>query len=161
MTILRKKTLIFFYLNKKYYICINKQIMTQVGLFIIDEPNSNFLKRKIFNFLMNIFSEDDLKNIAYCDDNIGKDMLYVFLDIEKHKEIYHLFKKYNVLLSYKNLTDSFLYQKNLNPIFNGGDFKEVLINFLENNLDKDTILDKINDMGIESLNEVDYKILKK
>jgi hypothetical protein len=134
--------------------------MTQVGLFIIDEPNSNFLKRKIFNFLMNIFSEDDLKNIAYCDDNIGKDMLYVFLDIEKHKEIYHLFKKYNVLLSYKNLTDSFLYQKNLNPIFNGGDFKEVLINFLENNLDKDTILDKINDMGIESLNEVDYKILK-
>ena len=135
--------------------------MTQVGLFIIDEPNSNFLKRKIFNFLMNIFSEDDLKNIAYCDDNIGKDMLYVFLDIEKHKEIYRLFKKYNVLLSYKNLTDSFLYQKNLNPIFNGGDFKEVLINFLENNLDKDTILDKINDMGIESLNEVDYKILKK
>jgi hypothetical protein len=88
-------------------------------------------------------------------------MLYVFLDIEKHKEIYHLFKKYNVLLSYKNLTDSFLYQKNLNPIFNGGDFKEVLIDFLENNLDKDTILDKINDMGIESLNEVDYKILKK
>jgi len=161
MAILRKKTLIFFYLNKKYYICINKQIMTQVGLFIIDEPNSNFIKRKIFNFLMNIFSEDDLKNIAYCDDNIGKDMLYVFLDIEKHKEIYHLFKKYNVLLSYKNLTDSFLYQKNLNPIFNGGDFKEVLINFLENNLDKDTILDKINDMGIESLNEVDYKILKK
>ena len=141
--------------------CKNKQIMTQVGLFIIDEPNSNFLKRKIFNFLMNIFSEDDLKNIAYCDDNIGKDMLYVFLDIEKHKEIYHLFKKYNVLLSYKNLTDSFLYQKNLNPIFNGGDFKEVLIDFLENNLDKDTILDKINDMGIESLNEVDYKILKK
>ena len=135
--------------------------MTQVGLFIIDEPNSNFIKRKIFKFLMNIFSEDDLKNIAYCDDNIGKDMLYVFLDIEKHKEIYHLFKKYNVLLSYKNLTDSFLYQKNLNPIFNGGDFKEVLINFLENNLDKDTILDKINDMGIESLNEVDYKILKK
>ena len=161
MVILIKKTLIFFYLNKKYYICINKQIMTQVGLFIIDEPNSNFIKRKIFNFLMNIFSEDDLKNIAYCDDNIGKDMLYVFLDIEKHKEIYHLFKKYNVLLSYKNLTDSFLYQKNLNPIFNGGDFKEVLINFLENNLDKDTILDKINDMGIESLNEVDYKILKK
>ena len=75
--------------------------MTQVGLFIIDEPNSNFLKRKIFNFLMNIFSEDDLKNIAYCDDNIGKDMLYVFLDIEKHKEIYHLFKKYNVYTKWK------------------------------------------------------------
>lgn len=135
--------------------------MTQVGLFIIDEPNSNFMKRKIFNFLMNIFSESDLKNIAYCENNDGKDMLYVFLDIEKHKEIYNLFKKYDVLLSYKNLTSSFLYQKDLNPIFNGGEFKNVLINFLESNLDKDMILDKINDMGIDSLNEVDYKILQK
>ena len=134
--------------------------MRVIELYYIEPPCQIKLKRHNY-FLMNIFSENDLKNIAYCDDNIGKDMLYVFLDIEKHKEIYHLFKKYNVLLSYKNLTDSFLYQKNLNPIFNGGDFKEVLINFLENNLDKDTILDKINDMGIESLNEVDYKILKK
>jgi hypothetical protein len=65
------------------------------------------------------------------------------------------------LLSYKNLTDSFLYQKDLNPIFNGGEFKETLVSFLEANLDKDTILDKINDMGIDSLNEVDYKILQK
>ena len=151
----------FFYLIKKYYFCINKQIMTQVGLFIIDEPNSNFMKRKIFNFLMNIFSETDLDNIAYCDNGEGKDMLYVFLDIEKHKEIYNLFKKYDILLSYKNLTESFLYQKDLNPIFDGGEFKTTLVNFLENNLDKDTILDKINDMGIDSLNEVDYKILQK
>jgi len=135
--------------------------MTQVGLFIIDEPNSNFMKRKIFNFLMNIFSDSDLQNIAYCENNNGKDMLYVFLDIEKHKEIYNLFKKYDVLLSYKNLTSSFLYQKDLNPIFSGGEFKNVLINFLESNLDKDMILDKINEMGIDSLNEVDYKILQK
>jgi acyl carrier protein len=41
-----------------------------------------------------------------------------------------------------------------------GEFKDVLVNFLENNLDKDIILDKINDLGIDSLNEVDYKILK-
>ena len=135
--------------------------MTQVGLFIVGEPNSNFMKRKIFNFLMNIFSKDDLKNIAYCDNGEGNDMLYVFLDIEKHKEIYNLFEKYDVLVLYKNLTSSFLYQKNLNPIFSGGDFKEVLNKFLESNLDKDTVLDKINDMGINSLNEVDYKILQK
>ena len=32
---------------------------------------------------------------------------------------------------------------------------------LKSNLDKNTILDKINDMGIDSLNEVDYKILQK
>jgi hypothetical protein len=135
--------------------------MTQVGLFILDEPNCDFMKRKIFKFLLNILSDEDLKNIAYSENENGKDMVYVFLDLNKHKEIYNLFKKYDVLLSYKNLTSSFLLQKNLNPIFNGGHFKNILFDFLESNLDKDTILDKINEMGIDSLNEIDYKILQK
>ena len=134
--------------------------MTQVGLFIVADHKSKFMKKKIFNKLMDIFSSD-LGNVAYCDNPVGLDMLYVFLDIEKHKEIYELFKQYDVLVSYKNLTSEFLYQKELNSIFNDGEFKEVLVNFLESNLDKDTILDKINDMGIDSLNEVDYKILQK
>jgi hypothetical protein len=134
--------------------------MTQVGLFIVADHKSKFMKKKIFNKLMDIFS-GDLGNVAYCDNPEGLDMLYVFLDIEKHKEIYELFKQYDVLVSYKNLTSEFLYQKELNSIFNDGEFKEVLVNFLESNLDKDTILDKINDMGIDSLNEVDYKILQK
>ena len=34
------------------------------------------------------------------------------------------------------------------------------IEFLESHLDSDTVLDKINDMGIQSLNEIDYKILE-
>lgn len=135
--------------------------MTQVGLFILDEPNCDFMKKKIFKFLLNILTDKDLNNIAYSENEIGNDMIYVFLDLDKHKKIYNLFKKYDVLLSYKNLTSSFLFQKDLNPIFNGGDFKEILFDFLDNNLDKDTILDKINVMGIDSLNEIDYKILQK
>jgi hypothetical protein len=135
--------------------------MTQVGLFILDEPNCDFMKRKIFKFLLNILSEDDLNNFAYSENESGQDMIYVFLDINKHEKIYNLFKKYDVLLSYKNLTSVFLFQKDLNPIFSGGHFKNILSNFLNNNLDKDTILDKINEMGIESLNEIDYKILQK
>jgi hypothetical protein len=110
---------------------------------------------------MKIFSNDGLENLAYSENEYGYDMLYVFSDIEKHKEVYQLFEKYDMLISYKNLTQTFLYQKDLNSIFNDGNFKNVLLNFLENNLDKDTILDKINDLGIDSLNEVDYKILKK
>ena len=135
--------------------------MTQVGLFIVSEPKSNFMKNKIFGYLMKIFSNDGLENLAYSENEYGYDMLYIFSDIEKHKEVYQLFEKYNILISYKNLTQTFLYQKDLNSIFNDGNFKNVLLNFLENNLDKDTILDKINDLGIDSLNEVDYKILKK
>lgn len=134
--------------------------MTQVGLFIVGDHKSKFMKKKIFNKMMDIF-DGNLKNVAYCENPEGLDMIYVFLDIEKHKEIYNLFKQYEVLESYKNLTSEFLYQKELNSIFNDGEFKEVLVNFLESNLDKDIILDKINDMGIDSLNEVDYKILQK
>jgi hypothetical protein len=135
--------------------------MTQVGLFIVSEPKSNFMKNKIFGYLMKIFSNDGLENLAYSENEYGYDMLYIFSDIEKHKEVYQLFEKYNILISYKNLTQTFLYQKDLNSIFNDGNFKNVLLKFLENNLDKDTILDKINDLGIDSLNDVDYKILKK
>lgn len=135
--------------------------MTQVGLFIIGEPKSKFMKNKIFGYLMNLLSNEDCGNVAYCENENGYDMLYLFSNIEKHKKLYNLFEKYDILISYKNLTNSFLYQKDLNSIFYNGDFKNVLIDFLENNLDKDTILDKINDMGIESLNEIDYKILKK
>jgi hypothetical protein len=135
--------------------------MTQVGIFIVSEPKSNFMKNKIFGYLMKIFSNDGLENLAYSENEYGYDMLYIFSDIEKHKEVYLLFEKYDILISYKNITQTFLYQKDLNSIFNDGDFKNVLLNFLENNLDKDTILDKINDLGIDSLNEVDYKILKK
>jgi hypothetical protein len=134
--------------------------MTQVGLFIVKDHKSEFMKKKIFNNLMNIFGDDHISNVAYGENADGLDMLYVFLSIEKHKDIYDLFIQYDILSSYKNLTKEFLYQENLNSIFNEGDFKEVLVNFLNNNLDKDTILDKINDLGIDSLNEVDYKILK-
>lgn len=135
--------------------------MTQVGLFIISEPKSNFMKNKIFGYLMDLLPDYNRENLAYCENENGYDMLYLFSNIEKHKEVYNLFKKYDILVSYKNLTNSFLYQKDLNSIFYNGDFKNVLIDFLENNLDKDTILDKINDMGMDSLNEIDYKILKK
>jgi len=135
--------------------------MTQVGLFVISEPKSNFMKNKIFGYLMNILSKEDSDNLAYCENEAELDMLYIFSDIEKHKEVFNLFDRYGILVSYKNLTETFLYQKDLNVIFYEGGFKNVLVNFLENNLDKDTILDKINDMGIESLNEIDYKILQK
>lgn len=135
--------------------------MTQVGLFIVGEANSNFMKKKIFKFILNILSDEDLNNIAYGETENGEDMIYLFSNIKKHEELYNLLKKHDVLISYKNLTSAFLYQKDLNPIFNGGIFKEILVNFLNNNLEKDVILDKINDLGIESLNEVDYKILQK
>jgi hypothetical protein len=134
--------------------------MSKVGLFIIKEHKSSITKKKIFNEFLKILN-DDLENVVFSETKDGLDMLYVFLDIEKQKKIYDLFKKYSVLSSYKDLTKIFLYQKNLDIIFNNDEFKKILIKFLDSNLDKDTVLDKINDLGISSLNEIDYNILKK
>jgi hypothetical protein len=134
--------------------------MSKVGLFIIKEHKSSITKKKIFNEFLKILN-DDLENVVFSETKDGLDMLYVFLDIEKQKKIYDLFKKYSVLSSYKDLTKNFLYQKNLDIIFNNDEFKKILIKFLDSNLDKDTVLDKINDLGISSLNEIDYNILKK
>jgi hypothetical protein len=134
--------------------------MSKVGLFIIKEHKSSITKKKIFNEFLKILN-DDLENVVFSETKDGLDTLYVFLDIEKQKKIYDLFKKYSVLSSYKDLTKNFLYQKNLDIIFNNDEFKKILIKFLDSNLDKDTVLDKINDLGISSLNEIDYNILKK
>jgi hypothetical protein len=134
--------------------------MSKVGFFIIKEHKSSITKKKIFNEFLKILN-DDLENVVFSETKDGLDMLYVFLDIEKQKKIYDLFKKYSVLSSYKDLTKNFLYQKNLDIIFNNDEFKKILIKFLDSNLDKDTVLDKINDLGISSLNEIDYNILKK
>lgn len=134
--------------------------MIQVGLFIIGEPSSNLMKKKIMNQLLDLIG-DDFDKVAFCDDEEKNDMLYVFLDSEKQNNIKNLLSKHDILLDYQNLTSDFLFQKNLNPIFNEGDFKDILIEYLETHLDTNTVLDKINEMGISSLSEIDYKVLQK
>jgi hypothetical protein len=134
--------------------------MTQVGLFIIGEPSTRLMKQKIMNELLDLI-ENDFDKVAFCDDENSNDMLYVFFDIKKQEQIHKLLVKYDILIGYQNLTSDFLFQKNLNPIFNEGDFKDMLIEYLDSHLDSDTVLDKINDMGIKSLNEIDYKVLQK
>ena len=72
--------------------------MTQVGLFIVKDHKSKIIKEKIFNKLMDILDDSDLNNVAYGETPDGLDMLYVFLDLDKHEEIYNLFSKYKTLL---------------------------------------------------------------
>ena len=134
--------------------------MIQVGLFVIGEPSSRLLKQKIMNQVLDVIG-DDFDKVAFCDDENGNDMFYVFFDTKKQNQLHSILTKHNVLISYQNLTTDFLFQKNLNPIFDEGDFKDILIEFLESHLDTDIVLDKINDMGIQSLSEIDYKVLQK
>ena len=47
--------------------------MTQVGLFIVSEPKSNFMKNKIFGYLMKIFSNDGLENLSSDFELVDED----------------------------------------------------------------------------------------
>ena len=65
-----------------------------------------------------------------------------------------LFYKYEVKFAISDITNDFLIGK---VNINDKDFQ----NYLLENLDIDTILDKINEFGIGSLTEVDKSILNK
>lgn len=134
--------------------------MEQVGLFVISEPSNKFIKQRIMNVILDII-EDDFTKVVFCDDENGNDMLYAFLNKGKQELLREALEQYNVLISYEDVTRDFLYQNNLNPIFEEREYKETLMSFLESNLDSDTVLDKITDMGMSSLNEIDYKFLGK
>ena len=94
-------------------------------------------------------------NISY--DLVGEDGIitsYLMCSEEVLDYTTSLFYKYEVKFVISDITNDFLIGK---VNINDKDFQ----NYLLENLDIDTILDKINEFGIESLTEVDKSILNK
>jgi len=105
-------------------------------------------EKKIFRYFEN-------GNISY--DLVGEDNFitsYFLCSKEVLDYITSLFYKYEVKFEISDITNDFLIGK---VNIDDKDFQ----NYLLENLDIDTILDKINEFGIESLNEVDKSILKR
>ena len=99
-------------------------------------------------------------NFAFVESEVSNETLFVFSSVENQMDIHKLFLKYDMLVSYHILTKDFLFQKNLHEIFVKGKFRKVLLDFLYSNLTQDDVLDKILELGIGSLNEIDYKVLQ-
>ena len=64
-------------------------------------------------------------------------------------------------MDHKIITKEILFQKNLPKIFSVDNNEKILREFLNVNLNSDLVLDKINDMGIDSLTEIDFVKIKK
>lgn len=133
--------------------------MTQVGVFVITQPPKKD-KSRIGSLLRMYLSYVGSENFAFIESEESNETLFIFSSEESHKDIHKLFSKYNMLVSYQILTKDFLFQKNLNEIFVKGKFRKVLLDFLHSNLTQDDVLDKILELGIGSLNEIDYKVLQ-
>jgi hypothetical protein len=134
--------------------------MVQVGVFTISKPKFGCIERRIFNSVKNILSINEFNSIVYDEDSNGQDVIYTFTDKFKLLEISQVFTKHKVLEEHNVITENFLYQKDIPPIFESIENKKVLSNFLNENLNSDIVLDKINNMGIDSLTEIDLSKLK-
>jgi|688.fasta_scaffold604971_2 hypothetical protein len=111
----------------------------------------------------NLTREEEKKIFRYFEDgNISYDLVgengtinsYLMCSEEVLDYTKSLFYKYEVKFVISDITNDFLIGK---VNIDDKDFQ----NYLLENLDIDTILDKINELGIESLTEVDKSILSK
>lgn len=111
---------------------------------------SNFTReetKKIFSFFENgnrsydMFDENEFMSVYYLCNTEALDY------------IKYLFYKYDVKFDVDDITDDFLIGK--------VDISDTHFqNYLLENLNVDTILDKINEFGFESLTDIDIKILE-
>jgi hypothetical protein len=133
--------------------------MTEVGVFVITQPPPK-RKSQIGTYLRLYLSYIGEDNYAFIESDTGNETLFIFSEVENHMDFHKLFSKYEMIVSYQILTREFLFQKNLHDIFKKGKFIKILLKFLGYNLTQDDVLDKILELGIGSLNEIDYKVLQ-
>lgn len=135
-------------------------VMKQVGFFIVGKPQTSEMEDVIFSEMRDILTNEDFNRIAFCENEESHDILYTFLNDFKNEELSKLFEKHKVLIHFSDITKDVLKQINLNKGLSSGEFKPLFDEFISENLTIDFILDKINEVGIESLTDFDYKILK-
>lgn len=109
------------------------------------------------DILLNIFDKYDYINFR---NDIGNICTYIIIDsdIDKLLDIYN---NYNIRFTIFDISkdvlfdliksDGFVYDSFINEFIN---------NYINSNIDVDVVLDKINELGIKSLNERDNSILK-
>jgi hypothetical protein len=126
---------------------------------IKDEATIKSIEFEIFSIL----DEEDDKLIA-VEDFGDFDVIYSFLPEYKTHKFMNILEKFGVLIESGDITEDVLMArkigKEFTKTFEDQSFREILERFIEKNLTIDLILDKINEQGIGSLNEIDKKILE-
>ena len=133
--------------------------MTQVGVFVVREiPKDR--ESEIDPVLMSQLCEMGEDSFAVTSNKVGVETIFIFSNDELIDKFRRTLIGYDILVSFNYATKDFLFQKNLNEIFKD-EYSEVLSYFLFCNLTKDDVLDKILDMGIDSLTPYDYRVLER
>lgn len=132
----------------------------EVGYFKVKNPESQDTATKIFKKIVGIVGVDKIEQVVFDNSHKGGDHIYIFTENEVIDELTKLFRQHNILLEFSLKTDEYLTVSTFPSIFDDPDYRDVLDNFLIENLSVDNVLDKISSRGMESLNEMDHYILK-
>jgi len=90
----------------------------------------------------------------------GRGIMYAEMEESQVNKLLSIYVKYGVDFSYEDITKSVLFGNV--PFVNEEkceDLKALIQIFIEENLDTNTVLDKISEMGIDSISEQDKKVL--
>lgn len=120
----------------------------------LTQDESNDLNERIEQYDRNILDEydDDIYDLDLLID--GKITSFMICHEVAIEIIKGMLKKYEVVHEIDDITEDFLIGK---IELESKDFT----NFRERMLDVDLVLDKINEMGIESLTDLDRRVLEK
>jgi len=132
----------------------------EVGYFKVKNPENQEFALSIYKSMVNIVGVANIESLVFDNSHKGGDYIFIFSDMDKIDKLSDLFRKHKILLDFQLKTKEYLDQENIPEVFNDPDYREVLNNFLIDNLSVDNVLDKINKSGIQSLNEMDHFVLK-
>lgn len=118
------------------------------------------LANEIMDDFTNIVVEDEILNVVFNSVSETEDMVFCFLPEEKQTQILNLFIDHGVLVSFFDITKDVLMQKETGIILECPTEIKLVKDFINDFLTSDMVLDKINELGIKSLNEIDYRVLR-
>jgi hypothetical protein len=104
---------------------------------------------------------DEILNVIFNSINDHEDLVICFLPNETQNKVLDLFIEYGVLESYFDITKDVLYQKETGIVLECPSEIKLVRDFINEFLDSDVVLDKINELGISSLTSSDYDVLER
>jgi hypothetical protein len=107
-------------------------------------------------YIKNLYSK-----FEYFEFNDVDDSVCMFASIHPNyiSDLLESYVKLSINFKYEDITKDVLYSKLDFKIFESEDLTKMIDNFIKENLDVDTVLDKINEFGRDSLLEIDMLVL--
>lgn len=133
---------------------------------------SEEIKQELFNEIIKFVDVENFENDHVVEDfgydgNNETGVMFTFLPADQTEKLIEVLTKFDLLISSNDVTTAVLmgdFQTNPHWLSLFGEdtianFNNILTDFLESNLTKDLVLDKMNEKGFDSLTKTDLKVL--